>query len=207
MQNENGKGIKMKNKFFALLAALLLAVGLPLAANDTPGDLASEITLLVTAVAAPSVLAGPDFIRTAPVAAAVAASPALASPASPSPILPLAVQRPFRDMFRGEKTERAFLNSTLLAMTALNVADYLSTKQALKIPGSYEGNPLMRPFVKNDFAFAAIKAGTTAATYFGMKKLFKRNKTMAWVLTTAASFVSSYAVYSNMRLVRKFRAR
>lgn len=196
----------MKSKIFCLLAALLVVVGLPLGANDVPGDLASEVRLLVTAVAAPSVLAGPDFIRAIPAAEPVAA-PALSAPVDPSLALPLAVQRPFRNMFRGEKTERALFNSTLLAMAAINVADYLSTKQALKIPGSYEANPFMKPFVKNDFVFAAFKAGTTAVTYYGMKKLFRRDKTMAWILTTAASFITSYAVYNNMRLIQKFRAR
>ena len=206
MRNEARKGQAMKRKLAGLIAAVLV-IGMPLTAVAANGDLASEVRLLVTAVAAPSILAGPDFIRTAPVAAAAAASPALAAPASPSSVLPFAVQRPFRDMFRGEKTERALFNSTLLAMAAINVADYVSTKQALKIPGSYEANPLMKPFVKNEFAFAAIKAGTTAVTYFGMKKLFKTNKTLAWVLTTAASFVTSYAVYNNMKLVQRFRAR
>ena len=206
MQNGNEKGTEMKSKIFCLLAAFLVAVGLPLGANAAPGDLASEVRLLVTAVAAPSILAGPDFIRATPVAQPVAA-PGLAVAADPSPVLPLAVQRPFRGMFRSDRTERALFNSTLLAMTAINIADYLSTKQALKIPGTYEANPLMKPFVKNEFAFAAFKAGTTAVTYFGMKKLFKRNKTMAWIMTTAASFITSYAVYNNMRLVQKFRAR
>ncbi len=204
MQIGNEKETNMKNRFVALAAALILAVGLPLSA--TADDLAAKMTLLVTAVAAPSSLAGPDFIR--PVAAAVPlASLSLAAPVPSSPVASLAVQRPFRDMFRGERTERALFNSNLLAMVALNVADYFSTKQALKIPGSYEANPLMKPFLKNDFAFAAAKAGTTALTYFGMKKLFKTNKTMAWVLTTAVNFVTSYAVYNNVRLVQKFRTR
>ncbi len=195
----------MKSKLAGLIAALIV-IGLPLSAVAGTSDIASKTALLITAVAAPSALAGPDFIR--PVAAATPlASASLVSPAEPSPVMPLAVQRPFTGMFRGERTERALFNTTLLAMAAINVADYLSTKQALKIPGTYESNPLMKPFMKNDFAFAAIKAGTTALTYFGMKKLFKTNKTMAWVLTTAASFVTSYAVYNNMKLVSRFRAR
>jgi len=206
MQNGKGKGTKMKNRFVALAAAMILAAGLPLSAVAANGDIASKTSLLIAAVAAPSALAGPDFTRPTTVAAAVAA-PNLTAPAEPSPVMSLAAQRPFRDMFRGEKTERALFNANLAAMAALNIADYFSTKQALKIPGSYEANPLMKPFLKNEFAFAAVKVGTTALTYFGMKKLFKTNKTMAWVLTTAANFVTSYAVYNNLNLVRKFRAR
>lgn len=206
MQNKARKENEMKSKLAGLVAALIV-IGTPLAAVAANGDLASQTALLITAVAAPSALAGPDFIRPASVAAAAPlASPALAAPA-PAALPSLAVQRPFTGMFRGEKTERALFNANLAAMAAINVADYLSTKQALKIPGSYEANPLMKPFIKNEFAFAAVKAGTTALTYFGMKKLFKTNKTMAWVLTTAANFVTSYAVYNNLNLVRKFRAR
>lgn len=203
MQNKARKGNNMKSKLAGFIAVLIV-VGMPLAAVAGNGDIASKTSLLIAAVAAPSALAGPDFIRPTTVATAVA-SPAPAAPAEPSPVLSLAVQRPFRDMFRGEKTERALFNANLAALAALNIADYFSTKQALKIPGSYEANPMMKPFIKNEFAFAAVKAGTTALTYFGLKKLFKTNKTMAWVLTTAANFVTSHAVYNNLNLVRKFR--
>ena len=72
-------------------------------------------------------------------------------------------------------------------MTALNVADYITTRQALKYPGLSEGNPLMKPFVKNAAVFAAVKAGTTVLSVWGMKSLFKRDRTTAWVLTTVSN--------------------
>ena len=47
----------------------------------------------------------------------------------------------------------------MVAMVALNVGDFLSTSEALKYPGLAEGNPIMKPFVKNPYAFAAVKPG------------------------------------------------
>jgi hypothetical protein len=93
-------------------------------------------------------------------------------------------------------------------MTALNVADYLSTRQALKFSGLQEGNPLMKPFVKNPALFAAVKAGTTALSVWGINKMFRKgNRTTAWVLTMASNFMLSYVVSNNMRLIQKTRLR
>jgi hypothetical protein len=91
-------------------------------------------------------------------------------------------------------------------MLGLNVADYVSTRQALKYPGLAETNPLMRPFVKSPAAFAAVKFGTTALSYLSMKAIFKRNRTVAWVMTTATNALLSYAVANNYRLIQGARA-
>ena len=55
----------------------------------------------------------------------------------------------------------------------------------------------------NPAAFAAIKFGTTALTYFSMKAIFKKNKTVAWVLTTATNFLLSYVVANNLQQIQK----
>ena len=65
----------------------------------------------------------------------------------------------------------------------------------------------MKPFVKSPVAFAAIKVGTTALTYWSMKSIFKRNKTVAWVMTTASNVLLSYVVANNVRLIQGARAR
>ena len=128
---------------------------------------------------------------------------------APAAALPVNVVRPrgFADPFRGERFEKGLFTASLLAMTALNVADYFSTRQALKNTGLVEGNPLMKPFVKNAFVFAAVKAGTTALSVWGMKSLFKRDKTTAWVMTTLSNFLLSYVVANNMRLISRARPR
>ncbi len=101
---------------------------------------------------------------------------------------------------------KAFFEANLLVMVGLNIADYVSTKAALKYPGLEETNPLMKPFVKSPAAFAAIKFGTTALTYLSYKTIFKRNRTAAWILTTATNALLSYVVVNNVRLVQNARA-
>src|SRR5512136_2073179 len=64
---------------------------------------------------------------------------------------------------------KALFDANLVLMVGLNVADYISTRQALKYPGLEETNPIMKPFVKSPAAFAAIKAGTTVLSYWSMK--------------------------------------
>lgn len=102
---------------------------------------------------------------------------------------------------------KALFNANLVLMIGLNVADYVSTRQALKYPGLTETNPLMKPFVKSPVAFAAAKFGTTALSYLSMRAIFKRNKTVAWVMTTASNVLLSYVVASNYRLIQGARAR
>jgi hypothetical protein len=40
-----------------------------------------------------------------------------------------------------------------------------------------------------------------------MKSVFKKNRTMAWIMATASNVVISYVVVNNMRLVHKARTR
>lgn len=102
---------------------------------------------------------------------------------------------------------KALFDANLALLVGLNIADYFSTREALKYPGLTETNPLMKPFVKSPVAFAAIKFGTTALSYLSMKAIFKRNKTAAWIMTTASNALLSYVVANNMRLIQGARAR
>ena len=101
---------------------------------------------------------------------------------------------------------KALFDANLVLMVGLNVADYVSTRQALKYPGLSETNPLMKPFAKSPAAFAAVKLGTTALSYLSMKAIFKRNRTVAWVMTTATNALLSYVVANNYRLIQGARA-
>jgi hypothetical protein len=105
------------------------------------------------------------------------------------------------------RSGKALFDANLALMVGLNVADYITTRQALKYPGVYETNPIMRPFVKSPAAFAAIKAGTTALTYFGFKSIFKKNRTFAWVMSTASNALLSYVVANNVRQIQAARTR
>ena len=145
------------------------------------------------------------LIRTAvPMVAAPIAAPVPALPAA----LPINIVRPQGfGSFRGDRLEKTLFTSSLVAMTVLNIADYITTKQALKYPGLSEGNPIMKPFTKNAIVFAAVKGGITILSVWGAKSLFKRDKTTAWVVTTISNFLLSYVVANNMRLVSRMRPR
>ena len=147
----------------------------------------------------------PVFTLTAPSAFPIEA-PAFEAFSLPS-VSNFQFPRPFPSPLPSPNTGKALFDANLALMIGLNIADYLSTREALKYPGLEETNPLMKPFVKSPLAFAAIKAGTTALSYWSMKSVFKKNRTMAWIMTTASNIVISYVVVNNMRLVHKARTR
>jgi len=98
-------------------------------------------------------------------------------------------------------------NVSMISMVALNVADYFSTKEALKYPGLQEANPIMKAFVKDPYVFAAVKIGLTAISYWSMKSLYKKNKPLAWVLSIASNLAMSYIVSNNLRLINQAKGR
>lgn len=192
----------MKTKMIPALIASVLILSAGFAA-------ATEIqfSLVGTAAMPQALFFSPEVMNTAAAMVAIATPIPTPIPA-PAPALPINIVRPRGfGSYRGDRLERGFFTASLVAMTALNVADYLSTRKALKYPGLSEGNPLMKPFVKNAALFAAVKAGTTVLSVWGMKSLFKRDKTTAWVLTTVSNLLLSYVVSNNMRLVSRMRPR
>jgi hypothetical protein len=191
------KETKMKKQIVlaAIAAVLVLSAG-------SVGAKEIDFSLVGTATMPQSFLFSTEVMNMA--------APLVAAPvAALAPALPVNIVRPrgFGGSFRGERLEKGFFTASLVAMTVLNIADYVSTKQALKYPGLSEGNPLMKPFVKNAVLFAAVKGGITVLSVWSMKSLFKRNKTMAWVMTTASNFLLSYVVSNNMRLLSRMRPR
>jgi hypothetical protein len=103
--------------------------------------------------------------------------------------------------------EKSLFEASLIANVILNAADYFSTREALKYDGLQEGNPFMKPFVKDDMTFAAVKIGLTVSNYFVMKKLFKRNKTLGWIVSIASNLALSYVVSTNMNHIYEARNR
>jgi hypothetical protein len=185
----------MKNKpILIALVAFVVASG-SLAAVEPASEVLVVTALKTAAAVIPISLpeAGPvELLFEGPVAA----------PASRLSIpLTIPLYRP------AVKSGKALFDANLVLMVGLNIADYISTREALKYPGLTETNPLMKPFVKSPAAFAAIKLGTTALSYLSMKAIFKRNKTVAWIMTTASNVLLSYVVTNNMRLIQGARAR
>ena len=87
------------------------------------------------------------------------------------------------------------------------MADFLSTREAVKIPGLREANPLYKSIVKNDAAFAAVKVGFAALTYIGFKGLYKKNKTTAWIMSVAANALFAYVVTNNYKFIQAYKQR
>jgi hypothetical protein len=186
----------MKAKL-ALLALAACVIAGPLPASEAVWDVIVPTELRPSTLALPEPLAEPALLLTETLIeeSAPALPPQLAIP----PRIPS-----FPTVIRPGK---ALFDANLVLMVGLNVADYVSTREALKYPGLTETNPLMKPFVKSPAAFAAVKLGTTALSYLSMKAIFKRNRTMAWVMTTASNVLLSYVVANNMRLIQGARAR
>jgi hypothetical protein len=187
----------MKPKLALIALALIVIATGPLAASEAIWE------VLVPTGLQPSTLVLPDPLPApapAPMEILVAEPlPPLSSQLGMPPRIPS-----FSPTLRPGK---ALFDANLVLMVGLNIADYFSTREALKYPGLAETNPLMKPFVKSPAAFAAIKFWTTALSYLSMKAIFKKNRTVAWVMTTASNALLSYVVANNMRLIQGARAR
>ncbi len=199
MNKSKGNGT-MKKTFATLMMIAMLAVMTP--ALDITAETADwsafETTLPATAV---SPLDGLDMLPEPAPKAAYAEM-------NLDPVQPLnAGQRYIVQGLRGSRFSDTAFNASLLAMVALNVADYLSTKEALKYPGLSEGNPMMKPFVKNPYVFAAVKVGFTALTYLSMKSIYKRSKPLGMILSVASNFAMSYVVANNFKMINIAKAR
>jgi len=112
-------------------------------------------------------------------------------------------QKSLENQSRMNNLQSSFFQVSLITFIALNVIDYYSTREALKYPGLKEGNPLLLPFVKDPYIFATVKFGLTALSYFNMKAIYKKNKKVAWVVTTISNFALSYIVINNLRLIQR----
>jgi hypothetical protein len=78
--------------------------------------------------------------------------------------------------------------------------DIVSTKRAIAA-GAHEANPLGTS--GNLGATIAIKAGTSAATFFAAEKLWKKNRVGAVLLMVAANGVSAAVVSHNLGNARR----
>jgi hypothetical protein len=96
---------------------------------------------------------------------------------------------------------------SLVSLVALNAADYFSTLEALKYPGIKEGNVMMKSVVRDPYAFAAVKIGFTALSYYSLKSLYKKNKPLAWTLSIVSNIAYSYVVSNNLRIIHRFKSK
>ena len=182
----------MKSRSALIVLAACLVAAAPLAASEAVWEVLVPTGLQPSSLVLPDPLPAPALVPLELLAAepTVSAIPQIVAP----PRIP--------SFDTGRGSGRSLFDANLVLMIGLNVADYFTTKEALKYPGMEETNPLMRPFVKSPAAFAAIKLGTTALTYVSFRAIFKRNKTAAWIMATATNCLLSYAVANNVRLIQ-----
>ena len=115
------------------------------------------------------------------------------------------IQKYYQKRLKLEKIEKSFFTASLVSILALNVADYISTRKALKYEGVTERNSFLKPFVNNDLAFLAVKMGLTAGNHYLLQKLHKSNKTLAWIVSIASNFILSYVVVNNFKIIQNMK--
>ncbi len=98
-----------------------------------------------------------------------------------------------------------FFAATMVSLVGLHAADYYLTVQALKYPQCREGNPLMQLAVKNIYVFAAVKLGISYLSVHYLQSLRKNNPVLAWVATTLANGLLTYAVVNNWNAIQKVK--
>ena len=129
-------------------------------------------------------------------------SPVITQPAETKPI-EIPTFQSFTNPTRSSSFENTLFTSTLITSAALNAADYFTTIKALKMEGLKEANPFMKNIVKKPAVFAAVKIGITALNYVMLKKLHKKNKTLAWAVSLISNFALSYVVANNLHMINQ----
>jgi hypothetical protein len=94
-------------------------------------------------------------------------------------------------------------NASMFSFAALNFADYLTTREALKHSAVREVNPILQNIVKDPAQHALVKLGITAFSYWNMKSLYKRNKPLAWLFSIASNALMYYVVSNNIQTINE----
>lgn len=89
------------------------------------------------------------------------------------------------------------------SLAALNALDVHSTLKGLATGTVREANPLMRPFVRNQGAFIALKAATTATAILLTEKSRKKHPRRAVVIMFVTNAAMAAVVAHNYRAHRR----
>jgi hypothetical protein len=89
------------------------------------------------------------------------------------------------------------------SLIALQVADGVTTFQAVNRHDAHEINPVMRPFATNETALFLVKASSTAGTLFAVEKLWKKNRVAAVLTMIGVNVAYSLVVANNLRALRE----
>jgi hypothetical protein len=197
--NKKHRREKMKNTLTIIILAFFLSWSPNLIAADTNPDAPSQIASAIN-ISTFTLISEPLPARNLQLPFQPTINTKPQQPITPTPQINT---KPLRL----DKVESALYNTSLITLVALNAADYFSTREALKHKGLSEGNPLMKPFVKNDLTFAAVKLGLTIGNHIFMKNLYRKNKTLAWALSIASNFAMSYVVSHNLKMINSTQSK
>lgn len=118
-----------------------------------------------------------------------------------------AISNLFNKLEQPRQEKKNFLyDSSIVALAVLNIADYVTTKEALKHERLVESNPLVRAYAKNEVLLTAVKIGWTVAHYHLMKSLYKKNTKLAWIVSAISNIALGYIVANNIRLIHKAKS-
>ena len=149
-------------------------------------------------LAASLLVASVTFINAAPVAAAGRDTSATDSTITTAVVTAPPVVQPLRaaeQEFRNGRT----LNIMFGSYGALQGLDMYSTDLARR-NGAYEANPLMNA---GSTRATAMKAATSALTYFTVRSIAKKNKKAAVVTMAILNGVTGAVVVNNLRNARR----
>jgi len=108
--------------------------------------------------------------------------------------------------FTPNKKRNAGFTAAMASTVLLHAADYYTTVNALKYSTLEEGNPFMKKITNNHLLFGAIKLGVAGLQVTLLKGLFKKNKTLAWIVGTAMNVALSGVVASNLSKIQKAKS-
>ena len=91
----------------------------------------------------------------------------------------------------------------LFTLAAGTMADYAITTHALSTGMFAEGNKLASWYVGKPAIAVPIILGITAASSAALYGLYKKNKTVAYILAGTLFLVRGYVIYHNLRLIAR----
>lgn len=196
-----GKTIQGWRKPVLILAAFLFLVALAASAETKQGNDQQAVLQLAPA----------DTFETRPFTITIQNSAENASAQiRPLNLRPNQIQLYPQSRTNGPAKTSSFGNTlfttSLIASSLLQAADFFTTMKALQYESLREANPLMKPFVDKPYAFAAVKVGMVTLNYVLMKNLYKKDKTMAWVISAVTNFAFSYVVAHNLQMIDRAQA-
>ncbi len=113
---------------------------------------------------------------------------------------------PQDNSFNPRQKGSAGFTAAMASTALLHAADYFTTVNALKYSRLEEGNIFMKKIVNNQLLFGAIKLGVAGLQVTLLKGLYKKNKTLAWVVGTAMNVALSAVVANNFSKTQKAKA-